>query len=68
MHYIFGSGNDSHCLPEILNEEKFDSFPHVRDLICITIKTRYINKQFSHFSVPNHFPKRSPYIDYNKIG
>ena len=33
MHYIFGGGNDSHCLPEILNEEKFDSLPHVRDLI-----------------------------------
>ena len=22
MHHIFGGGNDSHCLPKILNEEK----------------------------------------------
>ena len=34
MHYIFGGGNDSRCLPKILNEEKSDSSPHVRDLIC----------------------------------
>ena len=37
MHYIFGGGNDSHCLPEILNEEKFDNLPHVRDLISYQI-------------------------------
>ena len=48
MHYIFGGGNDSHCLPEILNEEKFDNLPHVRDLIWIkaTLNQRqqYVNE------------------------
>ena len=31
---MFGGGSDSHCLRKILNDEKSDSVPHVRDLIC----------------------------------